>query len=74
VTPRRRRLRPGNFTKEDPVGGAGEIYLGEADAAEEVFKGVYPRLAGWVRRLVDDDTAHEAASEAFVRAPSQLGG
>ena len=41
---------------------------GDADAAEELFKGVYPRLAGWVRRLVDDDdTAHEIASEAFVR-------
>ena len=32
----------------------------DADAAEELFKGVYPKLAGWVRRLVDDDdTAHE---------------
>ena len=40
----------------------------DADAAEELFKGVYPLLAGWVRRLVDDDdTAHEIASEAFVR-------
>ena len=40
----------------------------DTDAAEELFKGVYPRLAGWVRRLVDnDDTAHEIASEAFVR-------
>ena len=40
----------------------------DADAAEELFKGVYPRLAGWVRCLVDDDdTAHEIASEAFVR-------
>ena len=38
------------------------------DGAEELFKGVYPLLAGWVRRLVDDDdTAHEIASEAFVR-------
>ena len=40
----------------------------DAGAAEELFKGVYPRLAGWVRRLVDDDdTAYEIASEAFVR-------
>ena len=40
----------------------------DADAAEELFKGVYPRLTGWVRRLVnDDDTAHEIASEAFAR-------
>src|SRR5579862_7522353 len=40
----------------------------DAAAAEELFTGVYPVLAGWVRRLVgDDDTAHEIASEAFVR-------
>ena len=40
----------------------------DAVAAEELFKVVYPKLAGWVRRLVDDDdTAHEIASEAFVR-------
>jgi RNA polymerase sigma-70 factor (ECF subfamily) len=37
-------------------------------AAEELFNASYPRLAGWVRRLVDDDdTAHEIASEAFTR-------
>jgi RNA polymerase sigma-70 factor (ECF subfamily) len=37
-------------------------------AAEELFSSTYPRLAGWVRRLVDDDeTAHEIASEAFTR-------
>jgi RNA polymerase sigma-70 factor (ECF subfamily) len=36
--------------------------------AEELFNSCYPRLAGWVRRLVDDDeTAHEIASEAFTR-------
>ncbi len=56
----------GNVIEGDPVGtAAGEV---DADAAEELFKGVYPKLAGWVRRLVDDDdTAHEIASEAFVR-------
>jgi len=44
----------------------------DADAAEELFKRVYPKLAGWVRRLVnDDDTAHEIASEAFVRLLSR---
>jgi RNA polymerase sigma-70 factor, ECF subfamily len=33
-------------------------------AVEEFFNACYPRLAGWVRRLVDDDeTAHEIASE-----------
>ena len=61
----------GNFIKGDPVGTAGEVHRGhrdDPDAAEELFKGVYPKLAGWVRRLVDDDeTAHEIASEAFVR-------
>ena len=37
-------------------------------AAEELFNACYPRLAGWVRRLVDDDdTANEIASEAFTR-------
>ncbi len=44
----------------------------EADAVEELFKGAYPKLAGWVRRLVDDDdTAHEIASEAFLRLLSR---
>ena len=66
---------PGNFVKGDPVGTAGEAQEGQeddADAAEELFKGVYPKLAGWVRRLVDDDdTAHEIASEAFVRLLSR---
>jgi len=37
-------------------------------AAEDLFNACYPKLAGWVRRLVDDDdTAHEIASEAFTR-------
>jgi RNA polymerase sigma-70 factor (ECF subfamily) len=58
----------GNFIKGDPVGTAGEVQGVDADAVEELFRGVYPKLAGWVRRLVDDDdTAHEIASEAFVR-------
>jgi RNA polymerase sigma-70 factor (ECF subfamily) len=40
--------------------------------AEELFAAHYPKLAGWVRRLVDDDdTAHEIASEAFVRLLSK---
>src|SRR6202453_4226533 len=67
---------PGGDIEGDPVGTAGEALGGheargdkaDAYAAEELFKGVYPKLAGWVRRLVDDDdTAHEIASEAFVR-------
>ncbi len=39
---------------------------------EQLFTDNYPKLAGWVRRLVDDDdTAHEIASEAFVRLLSR---
>ena len=51
-------------------GSAVAVRLRTADreAAEELFNACYPRLAGWVRRLVDDDeTAHEIASEAFTR-------
>ncbi|SEO34956.1 RNA polymerase sigma-70 factor, ECF subfamily [Actinacidiphila rubida] len=37
-------------------------------AAAELFADLYADLAGWCRRLVDDDgTAHEIASEAFTR-------
>jgi len=67
----------GNIVEGDTVGAAGEVHdnaapaadsADAADAADELFRGVYPKLAGWVRRLVDDDdTAHEIASEAFVR-------
>ena len=43
-----------------------------AALAEQLFAANYPKLAGWVRRLVDDDdTAHEIASEAFVRLLSR---
>jgi RNA polymerase sigma-70 factor (ECF subfamily) len=44
-------------------------------AAEELFYACYPRLAGWVRRLVDDeDVAHEIASEAFTRLLARWSG
>ena len=40
--------------------------------AEQLFAANYPKLASWIRRLVDDDeTAHEIASEAFVRLLSK---
>lgn len=43
------------------------------DVAAELFAGHYARLAGWCRRLVDDDeTAHEFASEAFTRLLTRL--
>jgi RNA polymerase sigma-70 factor, ECF subfamily len=62
----------GNFIEGDPVGTAGDVQGVDPDAVEELFRGVYPKLAGWVRRLVDDDdTAHEIASEAFVRLLSR---
>ena len=49
----------------DPVATASDV---DTDAAEELFRAAYPKLAGWVRRLVDDDeVAHEIAAEAFVR-------
>ena len=70
----------GAFPKGDLVGAdGGTAASGAADsgavrtstasaAADDLFRTTYPRLAGWVRRLVDDDdTAHEIASEAFVR-------
>jgi len=48
---------------------------GDHAAAEELFNASYPRLAGWVRRLVDDDeTAHEIASEAFTRLLARWSG
>jgi RNA polymerase sigma-70 factor, ECF subfamily len=51
--------------------GAQTILRTRADA-DELFRAAYPKLAGWVRRLVDDDdTAHEIASEAFVRLLSR---
>jgi RNA polymerase sigma-70 factor (ECF subfamily) len=47
---------------------AARLRAADHEAAEELFNACYPRLAGWVRRLVDDDdTAHEIASEAFTR-------
>jgi RNA polymerase sigma-70 factor (ECF subfamily) len=55
----------GDLIEGDPVGTAADV---DTDAAEQLFKATYPKLAGWVRRLVDDDdTAHEIAAEAFVR-------
>ncbi len=59
-----------NIVKGDPVATADDV---DTDAAaEELFRSAYPKLAGWVRRLVDnDDTAHEIASEAFVRLLSR---
>jgi len=49
-------------------GSVDRLRTSDQAAAEELFNACYPRLAGWVRRLVDDDdTAHEIAAEAFTR-------
>ncbi|HEV2638447.1 MAG TPA: RNA polymerase sigma factor [Actinocrinis sp.] len=41
--------------------------------AAELFAAHYGRLAGWCRKLVDDDdTAHEVAMEAFTRLIGKL--
>jgi DNA-directed RNA polymerase specialized sigma24 family protein len=59
----------GHATGEDLAGTTG---IAAPNADEELFQSIYPQLAGWVRRLVeDDDTAHEIASEAFVRLLSR---
>ena len=47
---------------------AGRLTATGRDAAEQLFTACYPRLAGWVRRLVDtDEDAHDIAAEAFAR-------
>jgi RNA polymerase sigma-70 factor (ECF subfamily) len=61
----------GNAHADDVAGeGGARVRLRRAEStdAEALFNSQYPALAGWVRRLVDDDeTAHEIASEAFTR-------
>ena len=54
-------------------GPSAETGAGTGADAELLFRRAYPQLAGWVRRLVDDDEdiAHEIASEAFVRLLSR---
>lgn len=53
-------------------GGVRAFRASDRAAADELFAAHYPRLAGWVRRMVDDDdTAHEIASEAFTRLMSR---
>jgi RNA polymerase sigma-70 factor, ECF subfamily len=55
-----------------PTPAVGSVSRAGRAMAEQLFAAHYPKLAGWVRRLVDDDeTAHEIASEAFVRLMSR---
>ncbi len=59
-------VAPAGTTSRGDV--VGTFRASDRAAAEELFNACYPRLAGWIRRLVDDDeTAHEIASEAFTR-------
>jgi RNA polymerase sigma-70 factor, ECF subfamily len=61
----------GPMRVQEKARGADRRTAGHA-MAEQLFAANYPKLAGWVRRLVDDDdTAHEIASEAFVRLMSR---
>jgi RNA polymerase sigma-70 factor (ECF subfamily) len=56
----------------DPGASAVTASSANTAAADQLFRTAYPKLAGWTRRLVDDDdTAHEIASEAFVRLLSR---
>lgn len=66
-------------TPSAPAAGRGRavarLRSADREAAEDLFNACYPRLAGWVRRLVDDDeTAHEIAAEAFTRLLSRWSG
>ena len=52
--------------------GEVERAAGRSERQREFFSAHYPRLAGWVRRQVDDDeTAHDIAAEAFTRLMSR---
>ena len=58
-----RGARPG--IEGDPVGTASDV---DTDAAEELFKNTYPKLAGWVRRLVKPLLPAAAARVRFWHA------
>jgi DNA-directed RNA polymerase specialized sigma24 family protein len=62
-----RRGAPG-LPREGLPASAGRSASSGRDPAEDLFNARYPRLAGWVRRLVDtDEDAHDIAAEAFAR-------
>jgi RNA polymerase sigma-70 factor (ECF subfamily) len=46
---------------------------GDAAAWEALYLAVYPRLLGFARRQLDDDSAREAVSETMARAVSGIG-
>lgn len=56
-------------------GGVAPTRNAEDTDASALFNAHYARLAGWCRRLVDDDeSAHEIAAEAFTRLWSKWSG
>ena len=68
VVPVQVRLTASSVPAPRRGSSVGKLRISDREAAEDLFNASYPRLAGWVRRLVDDDeTAHEIASEAFTR-------
>lgn len=69
--PPRTAAVPTRVTSRSSDGAGGFASTGR-DAAGELFTACYPRLAGWVRRLVDtDEDAHDIAAEAFARLLSR---
>lgn len=53
-------------------GGVRAFRASDRAAADELFTAHYPRLAGWVCRMVrDEELAHEIAAEAFTRLMSR---
>ena len=57
----------------DELTPGGKVRLSDDAVAAELFAAHYSRLAGWCRRLLDDDqTASEIAMEAFTRLLSRL--
>src|SRR5215469_5348075 len=68
-----RAARQGSPSKQGSM--VTRLRTSDQQAVEELFNACYPRLAGWVRRLVDnDETAHEIASEAFTRLLARWSG
>jgi RNA polymerase sigma-70 factor, ECF subfamily len=71
VGPPRQSSGAGTVSQRSPAiprNTVARLRTSDQQAVEDLFNAGYPKLAGWVRRLVDDDeTAHEIAAEAFTR-------
>ena len=71
VGPPRQMSVTGTVSQRSPASRrntVARLRASDQQAIEDLFNTSYPKLAGWVRRLVDDDeTAHEIAAEAFTR-------